>query len=60
VEQSSIFKIVLDASLEVRSQWFNATFIVALVFVPVLMMSACKPVLRATGHCVSFWPFSRR
>ncbi|ODU23985.1 MAG: acriflavin resistance protein [Verrucomicrobia bacterium SCN 57-15] len=35
-----LFRVVLDASLEVRSAIVYATFIVALVFVPVLTMSA--------------------
>ncbi|MCI0540425.1 MAG: efflux RND transporter permease subunit [Verrucomicrobiales bacterium] len=34
-----LFRVVLDASLEVRSAIVYATFIVALVFVPVLTMS---------------------
>jgi CzcA family heavy metal efflux pump len=38
-ESRSIFSIVLEATLEVRSPIVYATFIVAAVFVPVLMMS---------------------
>jgi CzcA family heavy metal efflux pump len=38
-ESRSAFSIVLDATLEVRSPIVYATFIVAAVFVPVLMMS---------------------
>ncbi|HWM68259.1 MAG TPA: efflux RND transporter permease subunit [Steroidobacteraceae bacterium] len=38
-ETRTIFSIVLDATLEVRSPIVYATFIVAAVFVPVLMMS---------------------
>jgi CzcA family heavy metal efflux pump len=38
-ESRSMFSIVLDATLEVRSPIVYATFIVAAVFVPVLMMS---------------------
>jgi len=38
-DSRSIFSIVLDATLEVRSPIVYATFIVAAVFVPVLMMS---------------------
>lgn len=38
-ESRSTFSIVLDATLEVRSPIVYATFIVAAVFVPVLMMS---------------------
>ena len=37
-----IFKIILDASLEVRSAVVYATFVVALVFLPVLMMSGVQ------------------
>jgi CzcA family heavy metal efflux pump len=36
------FRVVLDASLEVRSAVVHATFIVALVFFPVLMMSGLQ------------------
>ena len=35
----SLFQVVLEASLEVRSAVVYATFIVAMVFLPVLMMS---------------------
>lgn len=38
----SKFDVVLDASLEVRSAVVYATFIVAVVFVPVLMMSGLQ------------------
>ena len=38
----SIFHVVLDASLEVRSAVVYATFIVALVFVPILTMSGVQ------------------
>ena len=38
-DSRSMFSIVLDATLEVRSPIVYATFIVAAVFVPVLMMS---------------------
>ena len=38
-ESKSMFSIVLDATLEVRGPIVYATFIVAAVFVPVLMMS---------------------
>ncbi len=38
----SLFAVVLDASLEVRSAVVYATFIVALVFVPVLTMSGVQ------------------
>ena len=37
-----LFDVVLDASLEVRSAIVYATFIVALVFLPVLMMSGIQ------------------
>ncbi len=37
-----LFRVVLDASLEVRSAVVYATFIVALVFLPVLMMSGVQ------------------
>ena len=38
----SVFRVVLDASLEVRSAVVYATFIVALVFVPVLTMGGVQ------------------
>lgn len=38
----SLFRVVLDASLEVRSPVVYATFIVALVFLPVLTMSGLQ------------------
>ncbi|HJS89754.1 MAG TPA: efflux RND transporter permease subunit [Steroidobacteraceae bacterium] len=38
-DSRSIFSIVLDATIEVRSPIVYATFIVAAVFIPVLMMS---------------------
>jgi CzcA family heavy metal efflux pump len=38
----SAFRVVLDASLEVRSAVVYATFVVALVFVPVLTMSGIQ------------------
>ena len=38
----SVFQVVLDASLEVRSAVVYATFIVALVFVPVLTMGGVQ------------------
>ena len=38
----SLFQVVLDASLEVRSAVVYATFIVALVFLPVLMMGGVE------------------
>jgi CzcA family heavy metal efflux pump len=38
----SIFRVVLDASLEVRSAVVYATFVVVLVFVPVLTMSGLQ------------------
>ncbi len=38
----SLFCVVLDASLEVRSAVVYATFIVALVFMPVLLMSGVQ------------------
>jgi Cu/Ag efflux pump CusA len=41
-----LFRVVLDASLEVRSAIVYATFIVVLVFVPVLTMGACRPHFR--------------
>src|SRR5882724_2616797 len=37
-----LFQVVLDASLEVRSAVVYATFIVALVFMPVLLMSGVQ------------------
>jgi CzcA family heavy metal efflux pump len=37
-----LFKVVLDASLEVRSAVVYATFIVAMVFVPILTMSGVQ------------------
>jgi len=37
-----LFQVVLDASLEVRSAVVYATFIVALVFFPILMMSGIQ------------------
>src|SRR5258708_40082251 len=36
------FDVVLDASLEVRSAVVYATFVVALVFLPILMMSGVR------------------
>jgi len=41
-EPSAVFQIILDASLEVRSAVVYATFIVALVFLPVLMMGGVE------------------
>ena len=41
-EPRSLFHVVLDASLEVRSSIVYATFIVAMVFVPVLMMTGLQ------------------
>lgn len=38
----SLFRVVLEASLEVRSPVVYATFIVALVFLPVLMMGGVE------------------
>ncbi|MDB6065439.1 MAG: heavy metal efflux pump, cobalt-zinc-cadmium [Pedosphaera sp.] len=38
----SVFRVVLDASLEVRSAVVYATFIVALVFLPVLTMTGIQ------------------
>jgi CzcA family heavy metal efflux pump len=38
----SLFKVILHASLEVRSAVVYATFVVALVFLPVLMMSGVQ------------------
>ena len=38
----AVFRIVLDASIEVRSAVVYATFIVALVFIPVLTMSGVQ------------------
>ena len=38
----SLFQVVLDASLEVRSAVVYATFIVALVFMPVLLMTGVQ------------------
>lgn len=38
----SAFRVILDASLEVRSAVVYATFVVALVFVPVLTMSGLQ------------------
>lgn len=43
----SAFRVVLDASIEVRSAVVHATFIVALVFLPVLMMSGVNGKLFA-------------
>jgi CzcA family heavy metal efflux pump len=42
LDRRSLFQIVLDASLEVRSAVVYATFIVALVFLPVLTMSGLQ------------------
>src|SRR5204863_3650952 len=41
-DQGEIFKVVLDASLEVRSAVVYASFIVALVFLPVLTMTGLQ------------------
>ena len=41
-EPAAIFRTILDASLEVRSAVVYATFIVALVFLPVLMMGGVQ------------------
>ncbi|HUE36218.1 MAG TPA: efflux RND transporter permease subunit, partial [Candidatus Acidoferrum sp.] len=41
-QPQSLFRVVLGASLEVRSAVVYATFIVALVFVPVLMMGGVE------------------
>ncbi len=38
----SVFRVILDASIEVRSAVVYATFIVALVFVPILTMSGVQ------------------
>jgi CzcA family heavy metal efflux pump len=43
----SAFRVVLDASIEVRSAVVYATFVVALVFVPVLTMSGVQGKLFA-------------
>lgn len=40
--KKNLFKIVLDASIEVRSSVIYATFIVVLVFLPVLTMSGVQ------------------
>jgi Cu/Ag efflux pump CusA len=37
-----LFEVILDASLEVRSAVVYATFVVALVFLPILMMSGLQ------------------
>ena len=41
-EPRSAFQVVFDASMEVRSSVVYATFVVAIVFVPVLMMSGIQ------------------
>ena len=41
-EPHSLFHVILDASLEVRSPVVYATFIVALVFMPVLLMAGVQ------------------
>src|SRR5256714_11269487 len=41
-DQGEIFKVVLDAWLEVRSAVVYATFIVALVFLPVLTLTGLQ------------------
>ena len=41
-EPRPLLRVILDASLEVRSSVVYATFIVALVFMPVLMMSGVQ------------------
>ena len=41
-EPRSLFNVILDASLEVRSPVVYATFIIALVFMPVLMMTGVQ------------------
>ncbi len=43
----SVFQVVLDASLEVRSAVVHATFIVALVFFPILTLSGIQGKLFA-------------
>ncbi|HZN38694.1 MAG TPA: efflux RND transporter permease subunit, partial [Planctomycetota bacterium] len=40
--QRSLFRVVLDASIEVRGSVIYATFVVVLVFVPVLTMSGLQ------------------
>ena len=42
VKPRSVFRVVLDASLEVRSAVVYATFIVALVFLPVLTLTGLQ------------------
>ncbi|HEX7363450.1 MAG TPA: efflux RND transporter permease subunit [Bryobacteraceae bacterium] len=42
LSRKDLFLVVLDASIEVRSSVIYATFIVALVFVPVLLMSGMQ------------------
>src|SRR5204862_1464480 len=41
-DSRAVFQVVLDASLEVRSAVVYASFIVALVFLPVLTMSGIQ------------------
>ena len=42
IERRSLFHVILEASLEVRSPVVYATFIVALVFMPVLLMTGVQ------------------
>ena len=52
------FRVVLDASVEVRGAVVYATFVVALVFVPVLTMSGVQGRLFGPlGHPRIFWPY---
>ncbi len=45
-----VFQVVLDASLEVRTSVVYATFVVALVFLPILTMSGVEPDFRSSGN----------
>ncbi len=45
-----VFQVVLDASLEVRTSVVYATFVVALVFLPILTMSGVQDGFSPSGN----------
>jgi Cu/Ag efflux pump CusA len=55
-----LFNVVLDATLEVRNSVVYATFVVAMVFVPVLTMSGLQGVFFRRSALRSSSPIWRR
>ncbi len=50
-EKNSIFNVILNASMEIRSPMVNATFIIVIVFVPLFFLSGVEGrLLRPMGY----------